>query len=223
VHAVEQRAGGDELDRLALAAALARQVEQLGDDLLRYFVDAARQAGLSWSQIGSALDTSKQAAQQRFVSPDLSRYTQGARRAVDNAGQAARAFGHRWVGSEHLLIGLAEVSDGIAAKALRTYGGITADAIEAKLALLDAPAQAPLPETVPLTAGVAKLLGDAAPAEATTLGHNYVGTEHILLALLRQQEARGTMILTMLSVETDALRERVLRLMTETAPAGSSN
>jgi hypothetical protein len=220
---VEQRAGEDALDRLALAAALAREVNQLSDDLLSYFVDAARQSGHPWSQIGGALGTSKQAAQQRFASPDLSRYTEGARRAIESAGQAARRVGDRWVGTEHVLIGLAEVNDGVAAKALKSSGGITADVIEAKLAALGDPIEASTHEKVPLTAGVARLLGQAALTEATALGHNYVGTEHILLALLRQLEGRGATILTTLSVQIDGLRDGVLHLMSGDEPADASN
>ncbi len=208
------------LDRLAAAAALARELNQLSDDVVGYFVAAAREAGHPWSQIGGALGTSKQAAQQRFADPDLSRYTDRARLAVANAAQTARRLDHRWVAGEHLLLGLAEVTDSVAAKALMAFGGISAEQLRAAIAeLRGAPAQVPPAGEAPITAAVATLLGRLAPAEATALGHNYVGTEHILLAILRWSEGTSATILQTLSVDVDGLRETVLQLMSNLDPA----
>ncbi len=218
---VQNRAGEDPLERLALAAALARELHQLSDSVLGYFVDAARQGGRPWSEIGMALGVSKQAAQQRFVSPDLSRYTDRACRALDMATHAACRLGHRWVRDEHVLIGLAQVTDGVAAKALNSFG-VSVDLLHEKIAEFAGGATARLPETASPTVGVAKLLGERAPAEATALGHNYIGTEHMLLAILRQPEGMGANILNVLSVEIDQVRARVLQLMSGIEPADPS-
>ncbi|MGH9181842.1 MAG: Clp protease N-terminal domain-containing protein, partial [Acidimicrobiales bacterium] len=90
----------------------------MGDDLLGHFVDAARRAGLPWSRIGTALAVTRQAAQQRFVPSDLSRFTEGARLALDAAEAAARRLGQPAIASEQVLVGLAEGHGSVAGAAL---------------------------------------------------------------------------------------------------------
>src|SRR5258708_30971800 len=92
----------DPLGRVGAATAMAAGLDALGDNLVGHFVDAARAAGLPWSQIGTALGVTKQAAQQRFVPRDLSdavltRYTGRAQKALDEAVTAARAHKHNYV------------------------------------------------------------------------------------------------------------------------------
>jgi hypothetical protein len=210
---VRERSGDDALERLAHAAALAGEVHQLSDDLLSYFVDDARQAGYPWSRIGTALGVSKQAAQQRFQSPDFSRYTDLAHRVLDSAAHAARRLRHSQVDSEHILIGLAETSDSVAAKALEGSASITSELLHEKFSGPGTAVKRPWSQTAPLTPRASKLLSELAPAEAAALGHNYVGPEHILLALLRRTDGRVRTLLAALSVDTDQLRAKVLELL----------
>lgn len=83
IRRVEERAAVDDpLDHVRVAAAMAEELSQASDNLLGCFVDRARQAGRSWSEIGQALGVTKQAAHERFIGPDLSRFTNRARAAV---------------------------------------------------------------------------------------------------------------------------------------------
>ena len=217
IAAVTARAGGSELERLSVAAAVGEELNQLGDTLLGYFVDAARHAGHSWSQIGSALGVTKQAAQQRFVVPDLARFTDRARLVVEHAFQAAHRFGHCWVGGEHVLVGLTQVSDGVAAKVLAPLG-ISARTLKSKLDELVGGGVDPAgsaPDTASLTPRASRLLGELAPAEAVALGHNYVGTEHLLLALMRQEDGLACKTLVELGVDLEQVRENVLEAMSK--------
>lgn len=214
IQRVEQRSvQGDPLDQLSVAGELAAHLSEVSDSLLGIFVDRARRAGCSWADVGRALGVSRQAAHERFVTPDLSRYTTRARQAIDLAKEEASGLGHPWVGGEHILLGLARTSDGIAAKALAAMG-VTADRVSAKLS---ESFQGGAPEDTwaasSLTPLAARLLNDLAPTEALALGHNYVGTEHVLLALARQRDALGAKVLRSLDVDLDALREKVLERM----------
>src|SRR3954466_3712076 len=100
------------LNRLTTAATLVRDVGETADAALGYFVDQARRAGHSWSEIGDALGVTKQAAQQRHlragggIITNLERFTDRARRTVAAGEFAARNLGHGFIGTEHLLLAL---------------------------------------------------------------------------------------------------------------------
>ena len=97
------------LDRLGAAAATANELRGLGDELLDRYVQAARAEGRSWSEIGTALGVTKQAAHERFVDAPLAwptNFNRPAREVVARALAEARAFGHRYLGTEHLLLAL---------------------------------------------------------------------------------------------------------------------
>lgn len=214
---VGKRAGEDALDRLALASILAAELAELGDSLLGHFVDAARADGHPWSGIGAALGVTRQAAQQRFVTPDLGRFTDGARRAVAEAEAAAERLGHQTVGGVHVLLGLARV-DGVAARVLAS-SGVAADVVESRVARLAPRRPGRAAGALPLTARAARLLAQLAPAEATTLGHNYVGTEHFLLAVLRRPDDAEAALLASFSLDGDEVRARVIDAMEESGTA----
>src|SRR3954468_2548437 len=101
---VRARAASDEpLMRLSAAVVTAEDVRDRADELLDRFVEAARAAGRSWTEIGAVLGVTKQAAQQRFVAPGASDFAAGARALLPVADRHARGFRHRYVGTEHLL------------------------------------------------------------------------------------------------------------------------
>jgi hypothetical protein len=114
--------------RLGAAIELGRELSDLGDALIGRHVGEARAAGLSWTEIGRMFGTSKQAVQQRYSAATTEpgewpgRWTQGVRRALDQAGQDARALGHDYIGTEHVLLALVSAEGGIAAAALRDLG-----------------------------------------------------------------------------------------------------
>src|ERR1700683_288999 len=114
------------LSRLRVASALVQNLADIGDAALGYFVDQARHAGHSWSEIGEALGVSKQAAQQKQTvrlslglnAPTFERFSPRARYVVSAAEPIARRWGHAHIGPEHLLLALYSEPEGIAAQIL---------------------------------------------------------------------------------------------------------
>jgi hypothetical protein len=113
------------VERLRRATEVAAELGDLGDRLLDHFVAAARSEGFSWTEIGRGLGVSKQAAQQRFVSPVAvpsetwpDWLGEPARAAMGAAADEARLLRHNYIGTEHVLLGLFGVRDGLAAQVL---------------------------------------------------------------------------------------------------------
>ncbi len=191
------------LDQLSGAVLVADHLGDLADHLIGHFVDQARRSGASWTEIGRSMGVSKQAAQKRFVSkgpgepPGLdsrdgfSRFTQRARNAVVAAQNEARAAGNDLVCPEHLLLGLLAEPEGLAAQAIMAQGVPLATVREAARAALP-PAAGQVPDLVPFD-GRSKKAIELTFREALRLGHNYVGTEHILLALLELDDGGGVL------------------------------
>ena len=201
----------DELAQLATAAATISELTTTGDAALGFFVDRARGAGKSWVEISAVLGVSKQAAHKRFADswtarPAFERYTQRARSVVQAATEIARARNHNFVGTEHLLLGMYKEPGAIAAKVLVKHGITEESVLQAVDAASPAepstePATEPSTESKdldaenpPYTRRAAHVL-QGAVGEALTLGHNYVGTEHLLLAFYRDQAGIATKIL----------------------------
>src|SRR5262245_59404381 len=192
IHAVEASAPGNVLGQLANASATAGELGDLGDSLLGVFVDRCRRDGRSWSEIGSSLGVSKQAVQQRFVDREgagaapvisaLSRFTDRAQRVLDHANDEARRAGVSYRGTEHLLLGLFDEPESVAAVVLGEVG-FSADAARGALGHPRGAASVPDGD-LPFTPRAARAL-ELTLAEALKFGHNFVGTEHMLLALLR--------------------------------------
>ena len=207
----------DPLDHVRIAAAMAEELNQTGDTLLGAFVGRAREAGRSWSEIGQALGVTKQAAHERFVGPDLSRFTNRARAAVVLASEEASRLGYRWAGPAHLLLGLLSEGTGIAFRALRSLGA-SADMVRSLVVeMLPGAAEAgPGEMTPPLTAQATRLLGEGAIAAAGALGHSYVGTEHLLLALCAQPDDAVRKVLAGVGATEATARARVLDMLSTT-------
>ena len=193
---------GDPLDQLAEAVLLADRLGELSDHLVGHFVDQARRSGASWTDIGRSLGVSKQAAQQRFVAravvdADLltegrfSRFTPRLREAVVRSASHAGAAGATSVGPEHVLLALLDDPGSLAVRALEALGAPASGLRERLAADRPAGGTAAGGEHPPFTAA-SKLLLDRTLREALFLGHNYVGTEHVLLALLEDDGAAGT-------------------------------
>ena len=215
-HVSEQQRGGDPLVRLSDAVAASQRLGELADQLIGHFVDQARRSGASWSAIGEAMGVSKQAAQQRFVPslsglelPDLplNRFTPRARQTIAAARREALAMSCRQVGAEHLLLGLLSEPAGLAAKAMAALGA-SPDQIRTRLgaaAVLD-PAAAP--ERIPLTPPAGRVI-ELGLREAIGLGHNYIGTEHLLLGILAEGTSSAARVLAELGVTAQGVRDWV--------------
>jgi hypothetical protein len=211
IQAIKQ-AHTDALDQLSGAVLVADHIGEVADHLIGHFVDQARRSGASWTEIGRSMGVSKQAAQKRFVSAAMdpqqgfSRFTPRARNVVMASQNEARAAGNAEIGPAHLVLGLLAEPDGLAVQAL-VAGGLSVEAVrEAATAALP-PASAEVPELIPYDAAGKKAL-ELTFREALRLGHNYIGTEHILLALLEQENGEG--VLTGLGVDKAATEAGVV-------------
>ncbi|KMV13635.1 hypothetical protein ACT17_34345 [Mycolicibacterium conceptionense] len=145
------------------------------------------------------------------------RFTTRARRVVVLAQEHARMLRHNYVGTEHLLLGLISEDEGVAARALRSLD-ISLDTASAQLVqIIGEGVQAPAGH-IPFTPRAKQVL-ELAGREALQLGHTYVGTEHVLLGLLREGKGIGAQILVALDVDLNTLRGRVIELLGDDQPA----
>ncbi len=218
IAAVEETDGA--LDRVSAAAAIKDQIEALGDELLDHFVKEARDQGCSWTQIGDALGVTRQAAQQRhggliarlvqgLTEGRFKRFTPQARAAVVAAQAAARDRCHEWIGTEHLLLGLVANEDGNVAETALARLGVDRATVERLVDELVPPGTEPVGGHIPFTPRAKKTL-EVALREALRLGHNYIGCEHIVLALRRLDEGVAAHVLAEQGVTYKKL-ERIVR------------
>jgi len=205
----------DPLDQLAQAARSVAEIEEVSDGLLGHFVESCRASGYSWSQISAVLGVSKQAVHKRFagLTPTLERFTPRARSVVSDAVEEARALGQTAVGTEHLLLALFEDPEALAAQVMEE-AGLRREAVVGKLP--GAPDGGAAPETGAEPAGNeigysprARTALRNAVEEALKLGHNYVGTEHLLLGLFDDPDARAAEILGSLGVTHEDMEQRL--------------
>ncbi|TCK19982.1 Clp protease N-terminal domain-containing protein [Pseudonocardia endophytica] len=193
----------NELDQLSNAVLVGEHLGDLADHLIGHFVDRARRSGASWTDIGKSMGVTKQAAQKRFVpkasdaaealdpSQGFNRFTPRARKIVVGAQEAARDAGNAEILPAHIAIGLAGEPEGVAAKAIADRG-VSMDTLRRTVvATLPAKADA-VPALIPFDADARKVL-ELTFRHALRLGHNYVGTEHVLLALLEHEDGSGVL------------------------------
>jgi len=141
------------------------------------------------------------------------RFTDRARRAVHLAKEEAWLLRHNYVGTEHLLLGLLYEGNGVAARALVSLG-VSLDDVRAQVEEIIGRGKGTPAGDIPFTPRTKKVL-ELSLREALQLGHHYVGTEHMLLGLLREGDGIGVRILTSLGVGHADVRERVLDLLNE--------
>ncbi|MEU5149656.1 Clp protease N-terminal domain-containing protein [Streptomyces yangpuensis] len=194
----------DPLEQLSGAVVAAEALGDVADHLIGHFVDQARRSGASWTDIGRSMGVTRQAAQKRFVpkadkegsdaldpNAGFGRFTPRARNVVVTAQNEARAAGNPEIRTEHLVLGLVAEADGLAGLVLRAQEVSPEDVRAAATAALP-PAQDELPALVPFDASAKKAL-ELTFREALRLGHDFVGTEHILLALLELENGEGVL------------------------------
>jgi len=207
----------DPLEQLTDAVLAADHLGGVADHLIGHFVDQARRSGASWTEIGASMGVTKQAAQKRFVPkepgqvPDLdasegfARFTLRAKNSVVAAQNEARAAGHGQIEPAHLVLGLLIDPDALAAKAIAAQG-VTLEAVRQRVTAGLPPPAAEVPALIPFSPQARKAL-ELTSREALRMGHNYIGTEHILLALLEQEDGEG--VLTGLGIGKQATAAQV--------------
>ncbi|MCV7258060.1 Clp protease N-terminal domain-containing protein [Mycobacterium shimoidei] len=188
-----KRAHTDALDQLSDAVLVAEHLGEVADHLIGHFVDQARRSGASWTDIGKSMGVSKQAAQKRFVprtlDPDqgFERFTPRARNAVVAAQNAAHEARNAEITPDHLVLGVLSDPHALATKLLAAQR-VDAESVRAAVTL--PPAVEEPPQLIPFSGPARKAL-ELTFREALRLGHNYIGTEHLLLALLELEDGAG--------------------------------
>jgi hypothetical protein len=220
----------DPLEQLTDAVLAADHLDDVADHLIGHFVDQARRSGASWTDIGRSMGVTKQAAQQRFVPKEpatpsgldpsqgflenkagtheefFSRFTQQARNAVVTAQNEAHAAGNDEIRPEHLVLGLLSDSNALAAEVILAQG-VPLDTVRQAITATLPPAASRVPALIPFDQRARKAL-ELTFREALRLGHDDIGTEHILLALLELED--GTGVLTSLGIDKATTETRIV-------------
>jgi hypothetical protein len=213
-HINAQHPDRDPLHLLEHAVEASTQLGEIADQLVGHFVDQARRSGASWTEIGSHMGVTKQAAQKRFVSvrhwanpegpdfPDrgpLSRFTPRARAVVTTAKTRAGTLGHDEVTNIHLLLGLLTEPEGLAAQAIKARAGLELDEVRDAVLATQKKTTRKARSTVRFSREAKKTL-ELSLRQALRMGHNYIGTEHLLLGILQQDKDPAAEILRGLKV-----------------------
>ena len=139
------------------------------------------------------------------------RFTDRARRVVVLAQEEARMLNHNYIGTEHILLGLIHEGEGVAAKGLESLG-ISLEAVRAQVEEIIGQGQQAPSGHIPFTPRAKKVL-ELSLREALQLGHNYIGTEHILLGLIREGEGVAAQVLVKLGADLNRVRQQVIQLL----------
>src|SRR5579872_2306983 len=152
------------------------------------------------------------------------RFTDRARRVVVLAQEEARMLNHNYIGTEHILLGLIHEGEGVAAKALESLG-ISLEAVRQQVEEIIGQGQQAPSGHIPFTPRAKKVL-ELSLREALQLGHNYIGTEHILLGLIREGEGVAAQVLVKLGADLNKVRQQVIQLLNgyqSKEPAGTAS
>ncbi len=234
---------GTALDHVSAAMRVSEHVGEVADHLIGHFVDQARKAGASWTEIGQSMGVTKQAAQKRFVpkaaewpvpgdeagwqaalaeafrAHPFSRFTPRAKNSISAAAEEARERRHDRVIPEHIALGLLHEPEGLAAKAIEALGVPLDSARDALVAALpSANVDEPVSGRIPFTPGAKKTM-ELAVRAALKLGHNYIGTEHLLIGVLEDEVTAGSGTLTGLGVTRAEVSQWLVTELTRLAEA----
>lgn len=210
----EELPDADDLARIREARLRAQALSDLGDQLVDHYVSEAKLSGASWSEIGDALGGTNQTAQQRRAPNAFERFTDLNRHSIVLAQEAARSHKHELIGTEHLLLGLLSEPRGLAYDVLTAHTDSEQDIRDA------------IEDAMP-PAGKKTLLGhiafgpdskeaiEQALRASSDLGHDWVGTEHTLLGLIRAEESLAAHILRNLGFTSVNLHDMVTTEITK--------
>ena len=146
------------------------------------------------------------------------RFTERARQVVVLAQDESRRLGHDSIGTEHILLGLLREEEGIAARVLETLD-VTLEEVQADVIRVVGRGETPETGQIPFTPRAKKTL-ELALREAVALGHDYIGTEHVLLGLVRADEGVGAEILREHDADPERIRRAIIRMLSGSAPLG---
>jgi len=217
-------APGSPLERLGEASEMAGKLRARGDELLDQFVDAARSSGSSWTDIGSVLGTSKQAAQQRFAvladsppgGPPFG-LTGPAAGALAAAVDHARALGHHNVRPEHLVLAVVEQPEELGGQVLAELG-VTPQAVRTEIERGLGTARARPNGSLGVAPQTKRLL-ELARTIAKSLGHSCPRTEHVLLAMTSPKlGGAAAALLGACGADRERVREQLTRTMLKESP-----
>jgi ATP-dependent Clp protease ATP-binding subunit ClpA len=213
------------LEQLTDAMLAAEALGEVADHLIGHFVDQARRSGASWTDIGQCMGVTKQAAQKRFVpkagpwdkagpldpSDGFSRFTPRARNVVVEATNKAHSMRNDEIRPDHLLLALFADPASVAVRLLNGQG-LDAAAVAATLAPSEPATE--MPALIPFSGAARKVL-ELTFREALRLRHNYVGTEHILLALIEAEPDDGP--LHTLGVDRERIEAELVEVLSSLA------
>src|SRR6185312_7388069 len=145
------------------------------------------------------------------------RFTDRARRVVVLAQEEARMLDHDYIGTEHLLLGLAHEGEGVAAKTLAGMG-ISLESVRRQVEQIIGQGQQAPSGHIPFTPRAKKVL-ELSLREALQLGHNHIGTEHLLLGLIREGEGAAAQVLVKLGADLNRVRQRVIEVVSGAEPS----
>ena len=148
------------------------------------------------------------------------RFTDRARRVVVLAQEEARLLNHNYIGTEHILLGLIHEGEGVAAKALESLG-ISLEAVRSQVEEIIGQGGSSPSGHIPFTPRAKKVL-ELSLREALQLGHNYIGTEHILLGLIREGEGVAAQVLVKLGADLSRVRQQVIQLLSGYSGPGAA-
>src|SRR6202140_5554572 len=149
------------------------------------------------------------------------RFTDRARRVLVLAQEEARLLNHNFIGTEHILLGLIHEGEGVAAKALESLG-ISLEAVREKVEETIGPAGSSTTGSPPFTPRAKKGL-ELSLREGLQLGHNYIGTEHMLLGLVRENEGVAATVLKDLGADVELVRQKVISMLAGGSSSESSS
>jgi ATP-dependent Clp protease ATP-binding subunit ClpA len=153
-----------------------------------------------------------------FEGKMFERFTDRARRVVVLAQEEARLLNHNYIDTEHLLLGLIHEGEGVAATALESLG-ISLEAVRTQVEEIIGHGERAPTGRIPFTPRAKKVL-ELSLREALQLGHNYIGTEHILLGLVREGEGVAAQVLVRLGADLSRVRQQVIQVLSGSATAG---
>ncbi len=214
----EELPDADALTRISEAHLRSQTLADLGEQLVDHYVSKAKQRGASWTEIGDALGVSKQAAQQRRAATPFDRFTELSRHSIVLAQEAARTRKHDLIGTEHLLLGLLGEPQGMAYKLLTAT-------TTSERGVRDAIEDATPPAGTKVLRGHIAFGSDSKEAieqaryASDELGHDGVGTEHLLLGLIRGKGSPAAQILRALGFTSDGLHKTVKAAASDQLPA----
>ena len=149
------------------------------------------------------------------------KFTERARKVMVHAKEEARRFGHDYIGTEHILLGLVKEGTGVAAHVLKSLGvDLKRIRIEVEKLVQTGSASASSQQQPPFTPRAKKVL-ELSMEEARNIGHNYVGTEHLLLGLLRENDGLAAQVLMNMGLKLETVREEVLEFLGTEFPGTS--